>query len=274
MAIFVVCFMYIYKDIIYIYRLYEKYEDIPTSLNLSACRADIEGKPVEGVKNNLSGLTWSDKHKLLFAVVNNPPELIWLTKEGDRVGSMTLPEFEDTEAVEWVGKDVFYIGSEKNSTAWMVKLDLHAFSYTVISKIKFNDYATPKNNGLEGLAWDKEKQHLYSAKEKIPIIISRIFPQSDDAHIKIFPTVITSSLKDVSGLHYHPLTSSLLILSDESKIVVEVNPVGRITDRLYLDAGWSGLTKDIKQAEGITIDDKFNLYIVSEPNLFYRFTKS
>ena len=54
---------------------------------------------------------------------------------------------------------------------------------------------------------------------------------------------------------------------------MEINTEGRTVDRLYLTAGWSGLSEDIPQAEGIALDDAGDLYIVSEPNLFYRFTK-
>ncbi|TRT27641.1 hypothetical protein DNP05_23700 [Salmonella enterica subsp. enterica serovar Panama] len=35
-----------------------------------------------------------------------------------------------------------------------------------------------------------------------------------------------------------------------------------------------GLRSDIPQAEGITSDDRDTLWIVSEPNLFYRFIRT
>ncbi|EHG9191320.1 hypothetical protein BSV20_23565, partial [Salmonella enterica subsp. enterica serovar Enteritidis] len=34
------------------------------------------------------------------------------------------------------------------------------------------------------------------------------------------------------------------------------------------------LRRDIPQAEGIASDDRDTLWIVSEPNLFYRFTRT
>lgn len=264
---------YIRDDLSYLYRLYERYYDTPSELNLRSYVADIEAKEVKGVKDNLSGLTWSDKHRLLFAVVNNPPEVVWLTPDGERVGSLSIPEITDPEAVAWVGDDLFRIGSEKEGNAWLVNLDILKGTYHLLSNISLKDYTRSNNKGLEGLAWDKEKKVLFAAKEKKPMMISWMDVQSEENSVSALPTSTTSSIRDVSGLHYNSPTSSLLVLSDESKKILEINSQGQVTDHLYLNAGWSGLTEDIPQAEGIALDDKGNLYIVSEPNLFYRFTK-
>ncbi|ETC69015.1 MULTISPECIES: SdiA-regulated domain-containing protein, partial [Salmonella] len=43
---------------------------------------------------------------------------------------------------------------------------------------------------------------------------------------------------------------------------------------MSLHRGLCGLRSDIPQAEGITSDDRDTLWIVSEPNLFYRFTRT
>jgi uncharacterized protein YjiK len=61
------------------------------------------------------------------------------------------------------------------------------------------------------------------------------------------------------------------VLSDESKPVIELDPSGWPVGAMSLKAGEHGLEKDIPQAEGIALDDAGNLYIVSAPNLFYRF---
>ncbi|WP_183049006.1 SdiA-regulated domain-containing protein, partial [Salmonella enterica] len=43
---------------------------------------------------------------------------------------------------------------------------------------------------------------------------------------------------------------------------------------MSLRRGHYGLRRDIPQAEGIASDDRDTLWIVSEPNLFYRFTRT
>ena len=41
---------------------------------------------------------------------------------------------------------------------------------------------------------------------------------------------------------------------------------------MVFETGLGGLATRIPQAEGVTLDDRGRLYIVSEPNLIYRFT--
>lgn len=266
--------IYIREDVIDIYRLYEKYNDVPSSLKLESYHAVIQARQVDGVQNNLSGLTWSAEHNMLFAVINNPSELIWMTTEGKLVGRLNLSNISDPEAIEWAGKDKFWVGSEKDSSASLVNLDIHNNSYHVISKIKFDDYTQHKNKGLEGLAWDKGNCTLFAAKEKKPVVISKVQVLTEDIDSERFVFPDIAFVNDVSGLHYYNPKYSLLVLSDESKKVVEINTkTGQVQDRLYLNAGWSGLKEDIPQAEGITLDGNGDLYIVSEPNLFYRFSK-
>ncbi|MOA64726.1 hypothetical protein D3C78_1908710 [compost metagenome] len=48
---------------------------------------------------------------------------------------------------------------------------------------------------------------------------------------------------------------------------------GKVVSFRSLAGGFAGLQKGIPQAEGVTIDDEGHLYLISEPNLFYRFTR-
>lgn len=269
----VLCFdFFINEDLKALFRFYEKYNDTPTELHLNNYSAVIQEKPVVGVKNNLSGLTWSGTHGMLFAVVNNPPELLWLTSEGDRIGGMPLSDIADPEAVAWVSDRQFWIGSEKNGVAYRVDVDIERKTLTHVSHRRVETSAAPKNNGLEGLAWLPEYGALFWAKEQKPIIIGRVDIHKTSSLSQRLPRSTTATMRDVSGLHYHVPTSSLLVLSDKSKKILEVSRWGRVRDRLFLKAGESGLKNDIPQAEGIAMDDERNLYIVSEPNLFYLFT--
>ena len=61
------------------------------------------------------------------------------------------------------------------------------------------------------------------------------------------------------------------MLSDESRLLLEVDRDGRPISSLSLLAGQHGLERSVPQAEGVALDDRGVLYLISEPNLFYRF---
>ena len=65
----------------------------------------------------------------------------------------------------------------------------------------------------------------------------------------------------------------MLALSDESRLILELDVDGRPLSTMSLSKGRHGLQKTVPQAEGIAVDDDGALYLVSEPNLFYVFKK-
>lgn len=266
----VILFM-VRDDIRYVYQLILKYGDKPSALALSSYKAVIQQKPVAGVESNLSGLTYSAEDRMLFAVINNPPELVWLTTEGQLVGRMPLQGIHDPESIAWSGGNQFQIGSEKDGAVYKTQVDIQRGTMQIISMVKLEGYDKAKNKGLEGTAWEAKNERLYAAKERKPIMIKEV-EMSKNGITRALPSAITASVSDVSGLEYHAPTNSLLVLSDESKMILEVSSEWRVRDRLFLTAEWSGLRDDIPQPEGIAMDNENNLYIVSEPNLFYKFS--
>lgn len=266
----VILFM-VRDDIRYVYQLILKYGDKPSALALSSYKAVIQQKTVAGVKSNLSGLTYSAEDRMLFAVINNPPELVWLTTEGQLIGRMPLQGIHDPESIAWSGGNQFQIGSEKDGAVYKTQVDIQRGTMQIISMVKLEGYDKAKNKGLEGTAWDAKNERLYAAKERKPIMIKEV-EMSKNGITRALPSAITASVSDVSGLEYHAPTDSLLVLSDESKMILEVSSEWRVRDRLFLTAEWSGLRDDIPQPEGIAMDNENNLYIVSEPNLFYKFS--
>ncbi|EKA6806615.1 YjiK family protein, partial [Salmonella enterica] len=248
----VILFM-VRDDIRYVYQLILKYGDKPSALALSSYKAVIQQKPVAGVESNLSGLTYSAEDRMLFAVINNPPELVWLTTEGQLVGRMPLQGIHDPESIAWSGGNQFQIGSEKDGAVYKTQVDIQRGTMQIISMVKLEGYDKAKNKGLEGTAWDAKNERLYAAKERKPIMIKEV-EMSKNGITRALPSAITASVSDVSGLEYHAPTDSLLVLSDESKMILEVSSEWRVRDRLFLTAEWSGLRDDIPQPEGIAMD--------------------
>ena len=56
-------------------------------------------------------------------------------------------------------------------------------------------------------------------------------------------------------------------------MLLELDRSGHPISFLSLTGGLNGLEQGIKQAEGVTMDEEGNIYIVAEPNLFYMFSK-
>lgn len=131
-----------------------------------------------------------------------------------------------------------------------------------------------KNKGFEGLSYNQESGDLFIINEKMPRQLIKLsgFVESSDISISTPFSLEENSFDgdDYSGVHYDDQTGHLLLLSDESHQIVEVNKNGVEISRLDLSRGSAGLNDDVPQAEGITMDKDGDIYVISEPNLFYR----
>ena len=73
---------------------------------------------------------------------------------------------------------------------------------------------------------------------------------------------------------WHTRTGHTLVLSADSHMLLELDELGEQVSFMTLLSGFNGLKKTIPRAEGVAIDEHGTLYMVSEPNLFYRFEKN
>jgi uncharacterized protein YjiK len=83
------------------------------SLWLPEYRARIDALPVATVKDNLSGLTYDERRGHLWAVVNNPEELLALGRDGEFIARYPLQGFEDVEGVTYLGDDLLVLTEER-----------------------------------------------------------------------------------------------------------------------------------------------------------------
>ncbi|MBF8639212.1 SdiA-regulated domain-containing protein [Pseudomonas luteola] len=244
----------------------------------------IDAKPL-GNDENMSALTFDASRQTLFTVTNKDSHLIELSLSGDVLRRIPLRGFGDPEAIEYVRPGVLLITEERNHRL----IEVHVNDQTQVIDIadpanakQFSLSAADNNNkGFEGLAYDPKEQRLFVAKEKDPVRIFEIngfLTASPDQPIDIDVHVNAQRdrdlfVTDLSSLHYDTSTGHLLALSDESKMIVEMDANGKPVSSFSLRGGNQGLAKDVPQAEGMTMDDQGNLYVISEPNLFYAFKK-
>ena len=253
------------------------------SLGLNGYRVDIEAQPIEGLEEDVSALTYDPDRKSLYTVTNQHTKLIELSLDGKVLRQIELVGFGDPEAVEYVGPGHFVIADERKQRLVAVRVDDATTSINADDgqQMSLGLDMRRKNKGFEGLAYDLAGKRLFVAKERDPMRIYEVhgFPNlNPDAPsaVQVFDDHKRDAgifVRDLSSLHYDSRTGHLLALSDESRLVVEVDAKGEPISSLSLLPGQQGLKDSAPQAEGITMDENGTLYLTSEPNLFYRFSK-
>ena len=78
---------------------------------------------------------------------------------------------------------------------------------------------------------------------------------------------------DLAAVEVDPRSGNLLLLGEEASVLYEYSRAGALLSVMPLWADMSGLTETIPQPEGLTMDPAGNIFIVSEPNLFYKFER-
>lgn len=242
----------------------------------------VDAKPVEGIENNLSSIVYDyDKNRLL-ALTNYPAEVFALTLDGEVIASYPLTGFGDSEGMGYMGDGLLVITDE-----WAQKLN---FVYLPdnprpidISEAQFLALGVhlDDNKGFEGVGYDEDKDRLFVVKERDPRMMYeiqgakaslegnlglRIIDRTDWIERSVFGT-------DLSSLDFDSSTGHLLILSDESKLLVEVNGDGQFVSFRTFRGTFGDVGRTLPQPEGVALDRDGNLYVVSEPNLFYVFSK-
>lgn len=245
-------------------------------------RVRIEALPIAGVADDLSGLTFDPQRRSLFAVTNDNPELLELALDGRVLRRIILHGFGDPEAIEYIAPGLYVISDERDQRLITVRLDDATRRVDAGSGEQLAlGIGRNGNKGFEGLAYDGAGQRLFVAKERDPLRIYEIhgFPRLEaDQPLAVLVRDDPARdarlfVRDLSSLHFDAASGHLLALSDESRLVLELDGAGRPVSSLSLLAGRHGLERTIPQAEGVAMDDSGNLYLVSEPNLFYVFDK-
>ena len=252
------------------------------SMGLADYRVALEAKVIEGLDDDVSALTYDPERNSLFTVTNQNSELIELSLDGQILRRVQLIGFGDPEAVEFISANTYVITDEYQQRLIKVHLeDDTTFLDAADSEQMTLGVHMSSNKGFEGLAYDSVGKRLFVAKERDPMLIYEVqgFPhynpeKSYAVHVVNNPKRDAGLfVRDLSSLQYDERSGHLLALSDESRLILELDVDGRPLSTMSLSKGRQGLQKAVPQAEGIAMDNDGTLYLVSEPNLFYVFKK-
>jgi len=227
-------------------------------------------------EDETSGLSWSPLTGTLFTVTGQNPQLIEFTPAGVVLRRIRLSGFADPEAVEVLDDGRLAIVDERRRLVAVFRLEPGVESLE-LDDLAHYDLGFPDagNKGFEGLAWDPHGQRLLLAKERGPLgLFALPFPGEDGAvgALEALPNQ-PLLVRDLSSLAIDPRSGHMLMLSDESRLLVELDLQGEPRSFISLFGGLNGLVQGIDQAEGVAMDGEGNIYVVGEPNRFFVFSR-
>ncbi|TFF34157.1 SdiA-regulated domain-containing protein [Pseudomonas sp. RIT623] len=238
--------------------------------------ADIDAKPLPGMeRDEASDLAYSPRTRTLFSVMGKHPFLVELNLEGDVLRKIPLVGWANPEGVAVLEDGQIAIVDERHHDLTVVKVD------ATTTSLDRGDYpshdlgdADKGNKGYEAIAWDASRQRLIIGEERPP----KLYTWSTDGRSPLqgdkqaLPND-ELDLRNLSALGVDPRTGHLLVLSADSNMLLELDEQGEQVSFMTLLGGFNGLQDTVPRAEGVAMDEQGTLYIVSEPNLFYRFRK-
>jgi uncharacterized protein YjiK/2',3'-cyclic-nucleotide 2'-phosphodiesterase (5'-nucleotidase family)/Ca2+-binding RTX toxin-like protein len=238
-----------------------------------------------------SAVTYNWDTDTLFVLGDGGTAIVEVSKTGQLIGTMTLAQgsspqgtaFFDPEGLAYVGNGQFVMTEERDRNA--VK-----FTYAANTTLTRADAQTAHlgtfvgNIGLEGVTYDPQTGGFIFVKEKQP---EGIFQTTidfatdtasngsattqnsvnlfDPAKLGLADFADVFSLGNVSSLVGTTDAGNLLVLSQESGKILEVDRAGNILSSLTIKSD-PGNPLDVvsQQHEGVTVGSDGTLYVVSE----------
>jgi uncharacterized protein YjiK len=227
-------------------------------------------------KEEFSDLAYNPATNTLLTVSGKTPLLIELSLQGKVLRSIPVIGAANMEGVAVMDDGLIAITDERQHSLFILRLQADTSELRIDQALQRVDlgYADDANKGFEGLAWDRANQRLLLGKEKRPLALYSL--PTDGQKVTGEPQVLRDLggiMTDLAGLTVDPRSGHVLALSQESHLLVELSGDYQPSNFIALLRGLHGLEHFIPQAEGVALDADDNLYIVSERNLFYVFSK-
>ena len=265
------------RGALWVLERFESKKEQGESVWLPDYTAVIDAKALPGIeKDEASDLAYSPLTKTLFSVMGKNPFLVELTLEGDVLRKIPLDGWSNPEGLTVMENGLLAIVDERNHVLTVVKIDANTQR---LNRADFPQYdlgvSKDQNKAFEAIAWDPRRQQLLLGEERPPAMF---IWKSDGSQVLTGEKQKVPSdeldLRNLSALSVDPRTGHTLVLSADSHMLLELDELGEQVSFMTLLGGFNGLKETIPRAEGVAIDEQGTLYMVSEPNLFYRFEKT
>jgi len=225
---------------------------------------------IPGLRNS-SGMTFDTDAGTLFIVQDSPPLLRKISTDGKLLASWKINDVDDIEGVAYLGNGRFAIAEESSGKIRFFHLE--PGNPAVVFDAKAIQVAPPThdNTGIEGICASPDGKKLYVVEEKTPKKLYEI--DLDSGKIRSPWYLETLDIGDASGISPAPVEGHLLILSQESRKIIECDSKGVVLASLSLEKKRNGLgNKPVDKPEGVALDPKTKkIYICGEPDMFYIF---
>lgn len=264
------------RSMLWVLEQFESQAEQSESVWLPDYTAVIDAKPLPGMeKDEASDLSYNPVTKTLFSVMGKNPFLVELTLEGDVLRKIPLVGWSNPEGLTVMENGLIAIVDEREHMLSIVKVDADTTSLNMADFPKYDlGVSKNQNKAFEAIAWDPRRQQLLLGEERPPALFVW---KSDGSQVLTGDKQKVPSdeldLRNLSALSIDPRTGHTLVLSADSHMLLELDELGEQVSFMALLRGLNGLKNTIPRAEGVAIDEHGTLYMVSEPNLFYRFEK-
>ncbi|WP_095121589.1 SdiA-regulated domain-containing protein [Pseudomonas sp. Irchel s3f10] len=264
------------RGVLWLQERFESQAEQKESIWLPDYRVVIDAKPLKGMeKDEASDLAYNPQTKTLFSVMGKNPFLAELTLQGDVLRKMPLVGWSNPEGLTMMENGLLAIVDERQHMLSIVRVDADTRELNIADFPKYDlGPSKDQNKAFEAITWDARNQQLLLGEERPPALFT--WKSDGSQTLKGDKQKLVSDeldIRNLSALAIDPRTQHTLVLSADSHLLLELDEKGEQVSFMTLLGGFNGLKNTIPRAEGVTMDEAGTLYMVSEPNLFYRFEK-
>ena len=244
---------------------------------------------VSEIPSNLSGITWVPDTRTYLVVLDSNRRLHELAEDFTHLREIELEDINhsDTEDIVYLGlhdgePEVALISETSVVVIGTVPSGATSVDIDDWQELTFAPEPSSRNAGGEGLAYDPVTETFWACSEKSPRIVWTFTrpPRGADLTYEDGGLAVTEAFDaeglligvadDISACVYDPRSERLMILSHESRRVVDVGLDGTIHGTLEIELVPDGNRKP----EALTLHDSGDLIVGGEPNEMRAYTYS